>query len=145
MLTSTTPSRAKAWPSYIGTAEFPLLKAPPWIHTITGRLGRRRAERVSVADPGPGLRRSWCAEPQRAGRACRIRNAEEARHSIAALAADLPACGNSSGLHARTLSQHRIIRLDLARPPDWPAVPDTGGSAGIWPAGNAGQAQLMQG
>src|SRR5580692_6228508 len=38
MLTSTTPSRAKACPSYMRTAELPLLNAPPWIHTITGAL-----------------------------------------------------------------------------------------------------------
>ena len=36
MVTSTTPSRANACPSYIGTAELPFTNAPPWIQTMTG-------------------------------------------------------------------------------------------------------------
>ncbi len=35
--TSTTPSRAKACPSYTDTADEPCSSEPPWIHTITGR------------------------------------------------------------------------------------------------------------
>ena len=35
-MTSTTPSRANAVPSYCGTAPEPLTNAPPWIHTSTG-------------------------------------------------------------------------------------------------------------
>ena len=38
MVTSTTSSRANDRPSYHGVAPVPKRKAPPWIHTITGRL-----------------------------------------------------------------------------------------------------------
>ena len=38
MLTSTTSSRAKGRPSYQGVEPEPMMKAPPWIHTITGRF-----------------------------------------------------------------------------------------------------------
>lgn len=41
--TNTTPSRAKARPSYTGIADEPRVSAPPWIHTMTGRRA-----------PGPG-------------------------------------------------------------------------------------------
>jgi hypothetical protein len=36
MLTHTTPSRAKAAPSYSGTDPDPFMNEPPWIQTSTG-------------------------------------------------------------------------------------------------------------
>src|SRR4051795_1899934 len=46
MVTSTQPSRAKALPWYHGTAPVPLVKAPPWRKTSTGR--RAAGARVGV-------------------------------------------------------------------------------------------------
>ena len=37
MVTQTTPSRAKAVPSYSSTEPEPFMNEPPWIHTRTGR------------------------------------------------------------------------------------------------------------
>src|SRR5580700_1991705 len=36
-MTTTSPSRASRLASYVGAADPPVMNAPPWIHTITGR------------------------------------------------------------------------------------------------------------
>ena len=43
MVTSTTSWLANERPSYHGVAPVPKRKAPPWIHTITGRLPSSQA------------------------------------------------------------------------------------------------------
>src|ERR1700761_7114530 len=72
MLTSTTPSRAKAPPRYQGEALLPPVKPPPWIQTSTGsRAGPRsgvktlRFSSLSPGMTGSGMMvrpRSGCAE-----------------------------------------------------------------------------------
>src|SRR5690606_28514861 len=70
--THTTPWRAKAWPSYTGTAEEPRVRAPPCSHTSTGRRARGDGSGVHtlrLRQPSPATNGSerYCANASEYG------------------------------------------------------------------------------
>ncbi len=87
------------------------------------RLRRRRAERDALADAVPRLGRLRSPEPERAGRAGRVRDAQEPGHAVDQLAANGAVPGDCNG-HAGTVPYVRQPGPELdAAVPQPAAVP----------------------